>query len=173
MHYFLLGPSGVGKTTFGDWLGANRKYQYLHLAVDRGEKDDGLTAEGLIKLWDQLTQGNPAPLARKLQDLAESKGEKSCALTFPSVTFFPAASIDHLAEHNIAVRYLYGPKESCIENYVRRENRPDRDRAFWCQNNRLYEKMGAPELAPYRVDIIDPSGKRLTESEIAELLEIV
>jgi len=33
MHYFLLGPSGVGKTTLAKWLGANRKYR--HIPIDR------------------------------------------------------------------------------------------------------------------------------------------
>jgi len=36
MHYFLLGPSGVGKTTFADRLQANRNYH--HVAVDRGDQ---------------------------------------------------------------------------------------------------------------------------------------
>jgi hypothetical protein len=54
MHYLLLGPSGVGKTMFGNWLEANR--QYDHLAVDRGDETDGLTAEGLIALWNKVIQ---------------------------------------------------------------------------------------------------------------------
>src|SRR5262245_55884084 len=108
MHYFLLGPSGVGKTTFGDWLEANR--QYSHLAVDRGNQTDGLTAEGLIGLWNNLLP-DPAPFARKLQERAQTEGKKGCVLTFPSITFFVLGWIDHVANHDMAVRYLYGPKE--------------------------------------------------------------
>jgi|HubBroStandDraft_6_1064221.scaffolds.fasta_scaffold45863_5 adenylate kinase family enzyme len=55
MHYFLLGPSGVGKTTFGDWLQDN--CQYLHIPVDRGDRDNGLVTEGLIELWNKLLEG--------------------------------------------------------------------------------------------------------------------
>ena len=171
MHYFLLGPSGVGKTTFGDWLGANRRFRYLHIDVDGAGKTDALTAEGLKESWDKLAQGDPAPLARKLQNLAKAKGEDGCVLTFPSVTHFGIWWIHLLGKHNIAVRYLYGPKELCIEEYVLRE--PDRDRAFWSTNNdEIYEKVGASELIPYRADIIRPSGERLSLEEIAKLLKI-
>jgi hypothetical protein len=167
----LLGPSGVGKTTFGDWLGANRRFRYLHIDIDGGGKTDVLTAEGLKESWGKLERGDPAPVARKLQDRAKAKGEQDCVLTFPSVTFFGPWWIDHLAKHNIGVRYLYGPKELCIEEYVLRE--PDRDRAFWSTNNEEnYKKIGAPELTPYRADIIKPSGERLSCEEIAELLKI-
>jgi hypothetical protein len=172
MHYFLLGPSGVGKTRFGNWLEANR--QYFHLAVDRGDPpNNGLKAEGLWDLWGVLLQGNPAPFARALQERAKTEGKKGCVLTFYSVDVFAPDEIDRLAKHDIAVWYLYGPKEFCIEAYVSRENHPDKDRAFWCQNNRTYQRMGGPGLSSYRADIIEPSGKRLTEEEIAELLKIV
>ena len=92
-------------------------------------------------------------------------------LTFPSVTHFGLWWIDLLAKHNIAVRYLYGPKELCIKEYALRE--PDRDRAFWSTNNdENYEKIGASDLIPYRADIIKPSGERLSEEEMAKLLKI-
>jgi hypothetical protein len=170
MHYFLLGPSGVGKTTFGDWLQAQR--QYLHIAVDRGDEVDCLTAEGLIESWHKLTQGDPAPFASALQDRAEANGKKGCALTFWSVVFCEPHVIEALAKHDIAVWYLYGPKELCIGAFIGRENRPDRDRAFWCKNNKTYQRMGGPGLSSYRADIIEPSGRRLGGEEIAGLLRI-
>ena len=35
---------------------------------------------------------------------------------------FGPSEIDSLAKHNITVRYLYGPKEKCIEAAVSRES---------------------------------------------------
>ena len=52
MHYFLLGPSGVGKTTFADRLQANRNYH--HIAVDRGDQPNGLIAAGFDELARKL-----------------------------------------------------------------------------------------------------------------------
>jgi len=92
-------------------------------------------------------------------------------LTFPSVTHFGPWWIDHLTKHNIAVRYLYGPKELCIREYLLRE--PDRDRAFWSKyNDENYTLIGAPEMISYRADVIKPSGERLSPEEIARLLNI-
>jgi hypothetical protein len=179
MHYFLLGPSGVGKTTFGDWLGARR---YLHIPIDRPDRRDGIDVAGLRDLWNKLGQGDPGPMADELQDRADAKGKKGCVLTFPSVTFFPLNWVDLLAKHDIAVRYLYGHKELCITAFLGRERHPQRDRAFWLHNNKSYEAMGAADLAPYRVDTITLSkkrrkgrriGKRLTGREIAKRLNIV
>jgi len=170
MHYFLLGPSGVGKTTFGDWLHIYR--QYHHIAIDRGDTD-GMFAERLAEPWAELRQGDPAPFVRELQERAKAEDKKGCVLTFWSVIFISPDTIGWLAKQDIAVRYLYGPKELCIQAFVRREGRPDRDRAFWSENNKSYEAMGVPELAPYRADVIKPSGERLTGREIAELLKIV
>jgi hypothetical protein len=174
MHYFVLGPSGVGKTTFGDWLQANR--QYDHLAVDRGDEQNGLIAEGLVDPWNRLTQGDAAPFGEALQERADAEGKKGCVLTFYSVDFFPLDWIVYLAGHDIAVRYLYGDKEKCIEAYLDREKREGhpKTREFWSTNNEEnYGKIGAADLSPYRANIIDPSGKRLSEEEIAKLLKIV
>jgi hypothetical protein len=169
MHYFLLGPSGVGKTTFGDWLHIYR--EYLHIAIDCGDTD-GMIAEGLAEPWAKLRQGDPAPFTLELQERAKAKGMKGCVLTFWSVIFISPDTIGWLAKYDIAVRYLYGPKELCIQSFVRREARPDRNRAFWSENNKSYEAMGGLELAPYRANVIKPSGERLTGSEIAKLLKI-
>jgi hypothetical protein len=168
MHYFLLGPSGVGKTTFGNWLQDNR--QYLHIPADRGDGYGGLVAERLWGLWIKLKQGDPKPFADELQ--ARAKGKNGSVLSFPSAEFFEPKQIDNLAAYDIAVRYLYGPKEACMAEYNRRENRQVGDR-IWCQWNRNYQRMGGPGLSEYRADIIEASGKRLSGEEIAGLLKIV
>ena len=187
MHYFLHGPSGVGKTRFGNWLEGNRKYHYHHIRVDNGDQESELRKEE--RLWELWKRGNPkiietapsfidvaGPFSEELQKCAEANGKKGCVLTFWSYTVFAPNEIDSLAKHhNIAVKYLYGPKENCIEAAVSREaanGHPERDRAYWCQHNRTYQRIGGPGLSSYRTDIIKPSGGWLTENEIVDLLKI-
>ena len=50
MHYFLLGPSGVGKTRFGNWLEGKRKRPYDHIRVDNGDQGSELQKE--LRLWE-------------------------------------------------------------------------------------------------------------------------
>ena len=86
MHYFLLGPSGVGKTRFANWLRANRGY--LHIPIDRGDQGNGLIAEGLVDLWKELNDGNPAPFARELDKRAKAANKAGCVLDFLERLFF-------------------------------------------------------------------------------------
>jgi hypothetical protein len=187
MHYFLLGPSGVGKTWFGNWLEAERGYH--HIRVDDGDRGSELQKEP--RLWRSWNRGDhrvfeasptfievAAPFSDGLQKCAETKGKKGCVLTFWSYTVFPPKDIDVLAKHNIVVRYLYGPKEKCIDAAFTRDTAKwshdeDRARAHWCEHNKTYQRMGGPGLSDYRADIIEPSGKRLSGEEIAGPLRIV
>jgi hypothetical protein len=102
MHYFLLGPSGVGKTTFANWLGANR--DYLHIPIDLGDQGNGLIAEGLVDVAIQLLQGDPAPFASELDKRAKAAGKTGCVLDFWSVLFVDREGITKLAEDGIALR---------------------------------------------------------------------
>jgi septin family protein len=62
LHYLVLGPSGVGKTCFGNYL--EEKGNYKHLRIDRWDENvDGIDVEGLRKVWNILCQTNdPGPL---------------------------------------------------------------------------------------------------------------
>ena len=122
MHYFLLGPSGVGKTWFGNWLQDER--EYLHILIDRPDGKDGLKEEGLDELWNK----GLAAFAGELQNRAETEGKNGCVLTVPSVNVFQVEFIDQLARHGIEVRYLYCPKEKCVEAFIDREERAGQSR---------------------------------------------
>jgi hypothetical protein len=141
--------------------------------IDRSDGKDGLKEEGL----EDVCNEGPAALADELQKRAKTAGRNGCVLTVPSVNVFSADIIGQLVTHGIGVRYLYGPKEKCVEAFIARETsegHPERDRDFWSANNEpYYEQMGASELAPYRADVIKPSGERLSGEEIAAALGIV
>jgi len=171
MHYFLSGPSGIGKTRFGNWL-ANHGYD--HVLVDPGDGSFRLPQE-LVDPWQRRDFEG---IANELDNRAKAQDKtKGCVLTFRSVDFFPLIVIELCAEHGIAVRYLYGDKEKCFESYAERETRDGRPvnarRDFWERfNNVNYVKIGALELKDYRVDVFNRSGTRRSEEEIAELLKI-
>jgi len=97
MHYFLLGPSGIGKTTFGDWIELNSDYE--HIAVDRGDNADDLETKGLADLRKELMEGSPESIASELNKRAVAVGKEGCVLTFMSVEFVDAQRIAEFAEH--------------------------------------------------------------------------
>jgi len=80
-----------------------------------------------------------------------------------------------LLSTEIAVRYLYGPKEKCIAAFLAREaaDGHPKDRAFWCMNNKEnFGKITDSSLTPYRVEVFDSSGNHLSEELMAGLLNI-
>ena len=68
MHYFLSGPSGIGKTRFGNWL-ANRGYD--HVLVDPGDGSFRLPRE-LIDPWQRRDFEG---IANELDNRAKAQGK--------------------------------------------------------------------------------------------------
>jgi hypothetical protein len=172
MHFFIFGPSGVGKTTFGDWIG---KRKYRHIPIDRGGRGNGLEADCLVHQFNQLLQGNPVAFVRELDARAKAAGKLGCVLTFWS-TYCWGPGVAYLGTHGIAVWYLYAPKEWCIEAAHRRETEdghPCRGRSHWCKYNQTYDRMGEHDLAPHRVDVLDAAGNYLPSAKIARKMRMV
>jgi hypothetical protein len=173
MHFFIFGPSGVGKTWFGDWIG---KREYLHIPIDRGDQGNGLELEVLDHQFNQLRQGDPVPFVQSLDARATAAGKLGCVLTFWSTYCCSPEEIAYLGMRGIAVWYLYAPKEKCIEASHRRETEnghPERGRSYWCEHNPTYERMGGHDLAPHRVYVLDASGDYLPSAEIARTMKMV
>jgi hypothetical protein len=172
MHYFIFGPSGVGKTSFGKFL--QRTGIYRHIPIDLGLDGDGMVSAGLKEAWDRFCTGDIGPFIQQLDALAG--GTRGCVLTFNSYFVYSRDIVEALAPHSIAVRYLYAPKEHCINAYLKRERRkggdPRASREFWESNNKTYEAMCGDALAPYRVDVITPAGNYRPRSRIARWLRI-
>jgi len=174
-HYFILGPSGVGKTTFGDFVAQRGKY--LHLKIDTGiEGENGIDVEGIRDQWDILASEHDfVPLALKLNRRAADAAVQGCILTFPSGIVFDQNEIRTADKYHIAIRYLFASKERCISAFIKRESKdgfPEHDRQYWAANNKTYETIGGLPLAPYRVQVYDWFDNHLSCKEIAERLNI-
>ena len=174
-HYFILGPSGVGKTTLGDFIADHQKY--LHLRIDTGVAgEDGIDVERLRKQWDILLRtGNFDPLVQELDKRALDAEKVGCILTFSSCLIFSKEGIALAESNNVLVRYLYGPRDKCIEAFISREvknGHPERDENFWLQVNPYYHDIGQPAFARYRIQVFDNFGNHLSCKEVAELMGV-
>jgi len=169
MHFFILGPSGVGKTTFGDWVAAN--LPYLHIPLDRGDDGNGLVIEGLDQLW--INKDWPG-LARELDRRAQDAGKLGCVLTIWGSLHCAADQIPHFAQVGIAVRYLFASGEACVAAFTQREaiaGHPERGEEFWSRYNAAtYAEVARRDMIPYRVDVLDPFGARRPLDEVARQL---
>lgn len=168
-----MGPSGVGKTTLGDAIAEHS--DYAHLVIDRGVPGhSGIDEYGLSSTWEDFYyRQRIAPLAQELNRRAEHHKLPGFVLTFSSSVCIEPKSIAAAQKHNVFIRYLYAPREKCIESFIRRERKVghfERTREFWARNNAAYETMGRKNLREYHLNACDDSGERLSTKQLMKNL---
>jgi shikimate kinase len=167
MIWFILGPSGVGKSSFGRHLAVNRNW--LHLEIDQFPTGDGIDIHGLRQEWNEFyDRKNPVALIAKLTQHTSAKNKNHCVLTFPSGVVL---SDEHVrsSSDQIQTIYLYDSAAHCIRAFLDRERRSKRNLGVdhWMTNNRTsYFLMSTPVFEPSRVHVFTHSGARRTHDDV-------
>lgn len=127
---FLLGPSGVGKTTLGDAL--ERDAGMLHILFDGHPAGNGVDVAGLRPQWEALLGArNPQPLAGEVRRRVEAGGRSGAVISCPSgimpaqdgraaAWHFPRSLVTTMASVSVRCAVLVGPAEACTEAAVHR-----------------------------------------------------
>lgn len=149
---FILGPSGAGKTTLGDFLA--RKHRILHIDFD--QPGGGVDIEGLRKEWNAfLDDRKPHLLAEAIQGRIRSSGMEGASITCPSgivPSTAPSANgvelskvyLEEMATTGFCTVVLYGIRNDCLASFLNREKATksrignpewwDSNNAYWnCQ----------------------------------------
>ena len=169
----ILGPSGVGKSSFGEWLAAERNW--LHLEIDR-YPEDGIDLHNLRAEWNEFCErGNPGLLAKVLRERLAPSSKINCVLTFPGCLVLPPERIISAANAGVRTIYLYGSAAHCITAFLKREEKTDSPLGLdhWISNNHengSYIEMSKPALAPYRIHVFTHMGDRIQQVEVFEAL---
>lgn len=162
----ILGPAGVGKSTFGNYLA--QTHGWLHLEIDQSH---GLDIHQLRHEWKLFyQQKNTLPLVQALRQRMTSANKTNCILTFPHGLVLSTEHIKECAP-SIQVCYLYGSAAHCINAFLRRglETGRSLDVNYWVLNNRdSYTKMSLPSLEPYRVHVFTHEGRHRSHADIWE-----
>jgi len=167
---FLLGPSGVGKSTLGAWLAED--CDALHMEIDQYPSQDGIDAEGLREEWEAFLAGaSAADLVAVIRRKISGANASGSVLSFPSGLVFSAGHLDSLAKARVIVVVLYGTAADCINAFLKREVEHRRVPAanlveHWISNNRdSYVAFSRPEWAPFRVSAFR-EGKRVSRAKL-------
>jgi hypothetical protein len=127
---FLLGPSGVGKTTLGAAL--QQELGMLHVLFDGHPEGNGVDVAKLRSEWDTLLNTrNPRPLADEVRRRIEAGGHAGVAISCPSAIMpaedgqgrrwhFPRSLLSTMASTGVRCAVLVGPLEACREAAIRR-----------------------------------------------------
>jgi hypothetical protein len=171
--WLILGPSGVGKSSFGAWLAVERNW--LHLEIDRFP-EDGINLHNLRTEWNEFCErGNPGLFAEVLQRRLAASSKTNCVLTFPGCLILPPGRIVGAAKLGVRTIYLYGSAAHCITAFLEREEKKDNRLGLdhWISNshkNGAYIEMSKPALAPYRIHVCTHMGERIQHAKVFEAL---
>jgi adenylate kinase family enzyme len=167
MIWFVLGPSGAGRSTFCEWLGS--KTEWRHYEIDCWGVD-GIDLHELRAEWDLfLNAGKIHPLAGEIgRRVAEARKEHA-VLSFPSQLVLRSVRLRAAAEAGIRVVYLYGSPQDCLNSFLEREGMNGRNLTaeHWKRFNVcLYQEISKPEYAKHIVSAFANGGVRKTCAEI-------
>jgi hypothetical protein len=154
-HLFVLGPSGVGKSSLGHWL--EDDIALLHLEHDiYPESGDGMDALGLRAEWNAFHDcGDPSALVNLLESRAAATGKTGTVVTFSGVVVLRPDVLRRAEVAGIATVVLYGSGSACVNSFLAREKTTAQNLGFehWVLNNQsCYIALSSPEFAPWRVD---------------------
>jgi 8-oxo-dGTP pyrophosphatase MutT (NUDIX family) len=159
---FLLGPSGAGKTSLGQYLA--REHGWLHLEIDAYPSGDGIDMHGLRREWDAyLLDRNPAPLIQTLYRRCEAAGKGRVVLSFPC-NLLPHLTPEHVEalSGKVALAVLAGEPAYCKAAFMRREAQSGRtlSEAHWHHyNDGLFGYLDKPYIAPYTIRVFEAGGR--------------
>ena len=151
---FLLGPSGAGKTTVGDWIAAD--LDFCHVQID-SLLYNGIDHEGLRSVWSAFEAGNDA--VALAEAVRKKWGHKAgVVLSFPSTQELSIRQIRAAESEGVTMIILYSAREDCRNAFLKREdNLPPGssrlDAAFWeqCNPSGRLSAWGSEAYSPYRI----------------------
>ena len=166
MTWFVLGPSGVGKSSFGQYLADTKNW--LHIELDQFDKN-GIDKFDLRKEWNILyNSGDSAALIKELTKRAGEKEKRRCVLTFHGNVILPKTLIENVTD-KIKVIYFYGSAARCIAAFLRREQETGRklELDHWVIHNcATYIQMSSPDFEANRVYVFTQGGERRSHDEV-------
>lgn len=156
----ISGPSGVGKSTFGQYL---ESQDWMYLEADLTDAD-GIDVLGLRNPWDAFWEKYDArPLSSELTERKNKEGKAGVVLSLPSCAI-PSPAHLIKSQDLMSIRFLYGAPSYCLAAFLSRESGSGRglDEAHWKQNNeRVFSTLCNTEYIPYRINVFETDGGRI------------
>jgi shikimate kinase len=170
MWWFILGPSGVGKSSFGQYLAQEKNW--LHLEIDQFP-NDGINIHQLREPCDNFYhKKDSSSLVAELTQRVTSQGKAGGVATFPG-NFVLFQEHITACRSLIAIFYLYGSAEQCINAFLKREQETGRNLSLdhWMGNNYSTHPIMSDHIFEHnRVNVFTHEGSRRADLDVfAEL----
>ncbi len=167
MHYFILGPSGSGKSYVAQKI-ADAK-NALHLEIDLWPPRDGMEEHALKPQWDSFREGfNFGLLNAELSRRSAALGASGCVLSLPG---FPILRVGHAERTGgqAKIIYLIGTPGQCLDSFLAREKETGRnlDMVHWAKNSvGFFPELQRADIQPLCIPCFDANGRRRAAADI-------
>jgi len=168
--FFILGPSGVGKSTYGKLLAEHLGYNYFELDDIQKSNSPALAKNIkdiiLKKFFFKRMADKPKKIAPKLNEFIQKNIKTGIVVGFRSKPYYTVHDCLELKKHGITAVYLNGPAYSCMEAFQKRDQ--GNIASYWMRKNvgifEFIEKnhTSAPQ---FFIDTIMQDGQRTPSEE--------
>ncbi len=167
---FLLGPSGVGKTSLGNALA--QMLGMLHILFDGPSAGDGVDAAKLRVQWDTLLNAkDPHPLADEVRKRIKISGHSGAVISCPSGVVsaedlqalswhFSRSLLAKMKSCGVRCVTLFGPLQHCRDAAINRADGTGVTIVSWDQNNPDWKKFRPESFSDQVINVFKDDGRR-------------
>jgi shikimate kinase len=166
MHYFILGPSGSGKSHVAEKFAVSINALWVEadeLGMDR------IDALRLRREWEDFVRlRSSEPLCDEFDRRAKADKKESVVMSLPGFLILEMAHAKLLRDRG-RIAYLMGTPGQCLDSFLRREKSTGRnlDVPHWCRNTRdFFERVEHAKFKPLAVANFNPDGSYRTLDEV-------
>ena len=166
---FLLGPSGVGKTTLGNAL--EKHLGMLHILFDGASGGDGVDVAHLRTEWNALLEAkNPQLLADEARKRIRASGHTGVVISCPGGVMpaednralpwhFSRLLLAKMEECGVRCVTLFGSLKLCCDAAVSRKD-TSVTVEYWLQNNSNWHGFDARAFSNVVLEVFNSDGSR-------------
>lgn len=166
---FVLGPSGVGKSSISK--GLEKHHRFLHIDIDKNRnRIRGFELNHFPAEWDEDINGiDFAALATEIYRRVTIKQSAGAVVSFPTIHVFSAEQLEAAFRVGITTVVLWATQEQCIE--ARRKRGQEKGRKpfsvddYKKKNRGSFEAYARSEYGQYRIEVFRPDGSSHWPSE--------
>jgi hypothetical protein len=179
---FLLGPSGVGKTSLGNAI--EQHLGMLHILFDGAPGEDGVDVAKLRAEWKSLLEAkDPRPLADEVRKRIKTSGHSGVVVSCPSGVMpaedrhavpwhFSRSLLSKMEDCGVRCVTLIGSHEACRDAAINRADGTGVTTASWLQNNSNWYGFQRGSFRDFVLEAFtDDGGRRELGSLVREIQE--
>jgi shikimate kinase len=170
--FFVLGPAGVGKSTYGQLLAEHLDYSYFEL--DDIQKSNNLALAKILKyiilkkIFFKRVPEKPEKMAKILTEFVRVNATSGIVVGFRNKPYYSIDDCTFLESQGIRVIYLDGPADLCQRDFLERE-KDNKSGSYWIERNKeisLFYQKNKSKGSRFFLNTFTEDGQKIPATDI-------